>query len=378
MNGDNRDVGSRIAMARKAAGLTQEALGSAFGADGTTVSKVENGHRKLDGYELALVAEVLGTTARTLLGLSSRTAALLMAARLGSSTRTREAVRRAQELLELDGLADQLELPDKASPRRLIVAQQISTVKDSVDAALRLRIELGLGDAGISDLVGIIERKLGIDVAIEPLGDGPAGLLILCADEVALALVNGDHPTGRQHFTLAHEIGHFVLGDVEPFYLEDESHVDMAVERRADAFAIEFLMPAVGVKRFVGSSAVDEHAVIDGMLAFGVSRDAYVIRLHSLGLITLTTKQKFLGANVANMHAKVGRSSDYETSNRVLSRRAPARLERRLIAAYMSGRIGVGPIAQLMGLDPDLVRQNLISDGIEPQFADLGPVLNLV
>ena len=53
------NIGARLAVARKAAGLTQEDLASAVGLDRTAVTKIEAGVRSLDALELARIAEMV-------------------------------------------------------------------------------------------------------------------------------------------------------------------------------------------------------------------------------------------------------------------------------------------------------------------------------
>ena len=66
------EIGARVAQARKLAGLTQGAVAEVLGTDKTVVSEIEHGWHWLDGFELALVAERLGTTVRELLGIASQ------------------------------------------------------------------------------------------------------------------------------------------------------------------------------------------------------------------------------------------------------------------------------------------------------------------
>ena len=366
------EIGARVAQARKLAGLTQGAVAEVLGTDKTAMSKIEHGRRRLDGFELALVAERLGTTARELLGLPSRRPVLAIAARLGSDdARTGPAIRRAQQLLELDALADELELSDAAAPARPVEAPPTGTGRERATMlAAALRNELGLGVAGIGDLVGLCERSCGLDVAIEPLGDGPSGLLVHHSDVVALALLNADDRAARQRFTLAHELGHHLFGDPAELIVED-GHNDVDTERRADRFAIELLLPEAAVQRSAGDGPVHNKTVVDGMIHFGVSREAYVNRLQDLRIISSETRQSFLSVGVRSLFAAAGRSADFEEwAGGVRTRRAPKRMERRLLDAYRAGRIGIGPVAQLVGRDADDLRGELDDAGMSPTFSE--------
>ena len=63
-------IGSRIAIARKAAGLDQEALGTIIGANKQTVSRWERGLRSPNGEYLYAIASTCGCSADFLLGMS--------------------------------------------------------------------------------------------------------------------------------------------------------------------------------------------------------------------------------------------------------------------------------------------------------------------
>jgi Zn-dependent peptidase ImmA (M78 family) len=94
------------------------------------------------------------------------------------------------------------------------------------------------------------------------------------------AAPNGTGDSGRKRFTIAHEIGHFVLHQ-EGFRREAGGVAGRAEDREADAFAAELLMPEHLVRQ-----AVLEHGPDDARLAdrFEVGRKAMRARLRQLGL----------------------------------------------------------------------------------------------
>jgi Zn-dependent peptidase ImmA (M78 family) len=88
------------------------------------------------------------------------------------------------------------------------------------------------------------------------LGDDEdlAGFLYLTG-ALGRVFVNADDPVPRRRFTAAHELGHFVLhresmggkasfGDSPATVLEVEDDTALAMERQANRFAAELLMPA--------------------------------------------------------------------------------------------------------------------------------------
>src|SRR5258708_1406499 len=99
-----KSVGERIAALRAVRGLTGEQLGHALGLTKSQVSKIENGTRKLDISEVALVADALGVTLAEVLGVE-RKGGLALAARVMAAPgqdETASARRRVRQVLEAE------------------------------------------------------------------------------------------------------------------------------------------------------------------------------------------------------------------------------------------------------------------------------------
>lgn len=97
--------------------------------------------------------------------------------------------------------------------------------------------------------------------------------------------VNGDEPRQRQNFTIAHELGHFLLGHLETseytcLYRNPEKQVKTPIEQEANCFAANLLVPAPMLQEYVD----DYPFATDLQLSkiFGVSPD--VIRVRKLYL----------------------------------------------------------------------------------------------
>lgn len=98
--------------------------------------------------------------------------------------------------------------------------------------------------------------------------------------------VNIDEGVLRQRFTLAHELGHFALGHQDSprdMSANFSSAQSTPIERAANQFAAELLMPAEAVSKVVRSGmfkSIDELAE-----AFQVSKVAMTYRVNNLGLL---------------------------------------------------------------------------------------------
>lgn len=121
------------------------------------------------------------------------------------------------------------------------------------------------------ELVQKTREPFASEAALEPLGDGHAIVL------------SGAGSERRRRFTIAHEIGHFVLHP-ERRRPERRGGVNAAwegQEREADRFAAELLMPEPLVREAVAQHGPDAARLAD---RFEVSRQAMEVRLRTLGL----------------------------------------------------------------------------------------------
>jgi Zn-dependent peptidase ImmA (M78 family) len=121
-----------------------------------------------------------------------------------------------------------------------------------------------------------------------------SGLLLPAERRVVLRAGESE---ARQRFTLAHELGHWVCqvkeGHEAPVFCRDvdiSQVADRQLEREANVFAAELLMPEPAVR------AEFPRAASTGELAgwFGVSEEAMGWRLHNCGLAAPLTQ-----ANIA-------------------------------------------------------------------------------
>ena len=119
------------------------------------------------------------------------------------------------------------------------------------------------------ELVGKTREPFTSETALEPLGDG--GAIVL----------NGADDSGRRRFTIAHEIGHFVLYPERCRSERGGGEAGRREEREADTFAAELLMPEHLVREAVREQGLDVARLAD---RFEVSRKAMQARLRHLGL----------------------------------------------------------------------------------------------
>lgn len=165
--------------------------------------------------------------------------------------------------------------------RKSNVAQNVqSKYRDPRADELRARYHALYGGEEIPVPVeAIAEDLLGLSVREIPL-DGVSGLLYPPARAVFL---NANDTPARRRFTLAHEVGHWVCQCLEgrgaPMMCRAEDvspEADRTIEREANVFAAELLMPEDAVRE-----AADE---AESAARLGVSSEAMRWRLYSFGL----------------------------------------------------------------------------------------------
>ena len=149
--------------------------------------------------------------------------------------------------------------------------------------------------------VEAVAAALGLTIVRDDLGAGVSGLLVSHQGAACVCVHEADH-RHRQRFTIAHEIGHFVLR--HQFVRGEHVHVDRGVvvsqrgpraasgvdrkEIEANQFAAALLMPPALVTEAV--TACGGRPLVDSQVSalaatFDVSEQAISIRLSTLGLL---------------------------------------------------------------------------------------------
>ena len=129
------------------------------------------------------------------------------------------------------------------------------------------------------DLVGLHVRE---DIELQDI----SGAIYPAAREI---LVNANEADTRQRFTLAHELGHWVCHcldgrDAQPVFCRHQdvgSSADRTVEREANVFAAELVMPEPEVR----AAFAEQDDVKQLATTFGVSPLAMQWRLYSFELV---------------------------------------------------------------------------------------------
>lgn len=133
-----------------------------------------------------------------------------------------------------------------------------------------------------------IAKEMGLEVkSLDPFDDAEGNLSGAYEDgSVGTIYYNPIEPPRRRRFTVAHELGHHVLGHganfrdpLAPARGESYNPVEVAANR----FAAELLMPAYAVKTLIDHAGITSVSTLAE--AFEVSEPAMLFRLKNLGYV---------------------------------------------------------------------------------------------
>ena len=149
------------------------------------------------------------------------------------------------------------------------------------------------------DVAGLAKLE-GVEVDQADFGDEISGVLMKDGDRAIIG-VNARHAPTRQRFTIAHELGHFLLHTSRDLFVDKDYIVHFRdetsstgvdpIEVEANQFAAEVIMPADKVRELFNARRfdIDDEAALRRLAAkFTVSPTAMAVRLSSLGLVVVS------------------------------------------------------------------------------------------
>ena len=183
--------------------------------------------------------------------------------------------------------------------------RQPTLVVDYPREPTRLLKRFGLFRAPV-DVAGVA-RELSIEISEANLEDRHSAFLVV-KNNKARIFVNQRHHPHRQRFSIAHECGHYLLHHIPSqkencLFLDEkldlyyrrnvstDNVVDFTLERQANRFAAQLLMPEELIEQFIEDQDLDvleEKAMKKMALAFKVSEQALLIRLLEVGSVSTT------------------------------------------------------------------------------------------
>lgn len=274
-------VAQAIRRVREERGWSQTELARRLERTQTSVSYWESGKRTPGLDELLELSDVLDVGVSAFIPPTH--------ARRGVTAILRASVARLADA-DLERAIDALVA--EAEDAELPPAELEVTASAPTTAANELLEKAGVAEPPVP--VDDLARRCGALVIYHALPDSLSGL-VFALDGGGVIGINETHHLNRKRFSLAHELGHFLLGhyllvrDGESGY-DDRFHIDSSdgtppgydwrAERAANDFAAELLMP----RKFVSPAFANTTDPADLAAQFEVSELAMGYRLVNLGL----------------------------------------------------------------------------------------------
>lgn len=144
--------------------------------------------------------------------------------------------------------------------------------------ATMLTMKLTEKDLPINPLM-LVSEKYDVDIIYDNL-EGEEGYTFYDPKRNRYRIcIDNKYVKGRCNFTIAHEVGHIILGHFHNYNL-DEKKTHALLDKHANAFASALLMPEHILTKFDYSSSIHSTAKI-----FGVSIEALTIRVNYINAV---------------------------------------------------------------------------------------------
>jgi Zn-dependent peptidase ImmA (M78 family)/DNA-binding XRE family transcriptional regulator len=283
------ELGARIAEAREAAGKTQAELAESVGLERSMLAKIESGSRKLSATELVELAEQLS---RPLDWFVFESPPAVVSRRRDSSADYAVLDNAFEQLCrDVDFLLDRKLLSTEPRPEFEVP----SSLDEATELASRARGLLDQPKGPILDLQDACER-LGLLAFSLELGRESGDAVYAEVQNAGVALLNGSTDVGRRRFSLAHELGHHLVGDAYESVKGESSGSE--TERMLNAFAVHFLLPGHSVRQFWAESDMKLGTRLKALaiaVRFRVSWSAACSQLRNLRLVNYSTLEDLVG-----------------------------------------------------------------------------------
>lgn len=369
------EIGKRLRKIRKRLGFSQEDVAGKLEISRPTVSKIENGKKKITSIELSKFADLYNKPFSYFIeeeGPEEPVNCLLRAESLSE--------REKEQLLEAGNVYrkySQLEsivfgeipvnLPQYKFSSPAPYGQ--SVVSEGEKIAKYERKRLGLNGAPLKDIYDLLESE-NIKVLKAHFGTDSdlSSVFFFNEEKGPCIIVNIDQNAVRARFSAAHDYAHLLRDqDLFPSHLtrlknKEIKDDDNLHEIRANAFAAAFLMPAEGVDKFLQEAGmikgdkVTPEDVVYSQKHFGVSYQAMLYRLQNLDWIDEGERKKLSSYSPSALAKRFG----IQEGNEKDSQAFPERYFRLAIRAYEQEEINLGKLAEFLKPLKEFNRREII------------------
>lgn len=340
-----------VILARESRGLTQRDAAEGLGIAQGTLSKIETGLTEPTADVIMRMTEYFaypegfftvrqplpGPTASEFFHRKKQATGVKVLRRLHAEINVR--------LINIMGLLRAVELPEDRIPR--IDIDEGSGVSPE-DVAREVRALWSLPPGPVTDLVGAIESAGGIVVLLDFGTNQVDALNRYIPGMPRVFFLNTRMPADRQRLSLAHELGHVVMHQCP----------DDDIEREANRFAAEFLMPEADVGQYL--RRVDLATLYKLKPYWRVSMAALLKRACDLGWVS-PSAQKYMWIQMAPYRTK-------EPSEIDISAESPHVIAETLRLHQEEFGYSLGDLSRVMLMSEDEIQRVY---GVTPTRADM-------
>ncbi|WP_243031776.1 ImmA/IrrE family metallo-endopeptidase [Thermus altitudinis] len=367
-------IANALRRRREELGLGQEEVAEALGVSRESLAQWERGERLPPTLHLQGLAQIYGVDEKGLLRGELRykeALEVLLPRGLPLSAKARLELERW--LGFLDAYADFLQELGEALPREIPLKELrerfLTDVRQASSRARAVRERLGLGHGALPNLWTLLDG-LGVLVYRASLGEGDVPIWGAYYRHPRLGpaiLVNADSTSGRQVFTLAHELAHTLYHARLPGILCRREVIpeEREVEAFANAWAAHFLVPAPALRKEAGKlRKLSPEAALFLASHFGVSYTFILYRLLNEGLITEENLLEWARISPNELAVSIGLSAEpfrfpSPTTKGGLHRFPPSVLTRVRDAVY-EGKLSVSEASGLLDVDSTTLQRDLL------------------
>lgn len=283
----NYDVGKWIEIARISRSMTQKELADKVtNLSQSNLSKMEKGLLSIPKKTLDRIASELNYPLQFFKDRTVRTplSAYYYRKRITMPKKEKDILEARFDILRrtIDCLLSNIELPELK-----IISIDDDNQTTPEEAAEFTRRLLKLGRGPVANICMAIESSGLVIYELDNVSEKFDGITLITDNGHNVIVINKNLPNDRKRFTIAHELGHFVLHIKSHFIPNDRD-----TESEANRFASEFLFPKQEALRSLSNLKLGDLGILKTQWL--ISKAAIIYRAKELGLISLDKRKYFM------------------------------------------------------------------------------------
>ncbi|MFC5369400.1 ImmA/IrrE family metallo-endopeptidase [Arcanobacterium bovis] len=217
---------------------------------------------------------------------------------------------------------------------------------------------------GTGPLLNVFDavKFISVDIIVLPLGDNTDALTISDPQSGLMTIgINTTNNAYRQRFSIAHEIGHIVAGDLSPSTEIFECQSQSPEETRAHSFARHLLCPITALhSHFDSTTKVTIEDLSHVVRTFKVTPHVAAIQLKDAGIINQIQSDEFYKISTRTLASRFGWREEFDIDCEISQKFFPSpQLVLDATNAYRHGLVSIGAVATARGKDVDEIQKEI-------------------